>query len=118
MRLSPLQKAEILAKLKDKVNANQLAKEYGVAKSTISLLKKRNYDEMMHSSRRNEIFNRTSGVSRSDERSNWTSAAFNEDEVDNDDEGIVKMRAKRKILTSYLVNCVAYAKACAFQFIR
>lgn len=49
MRLNAIQKAEILAKLNRGVNGNHLAKEYGVAKSTISLLRKRKYDEILQS---------------------------------------------------------------------
>lgn len=63
MRLSEMQKAEILAKMNDGVNGNRLAKDYGVAKSTISLLKKRKYDEMLQSSKKSGTFDQSPSVS-------------------------------------------------------
>ncbi|XP_055310690.1 nucleolar transcription factor 1-like [Sitodiplosis mosellana] len=84
MRLNTVQKAEILIKLNDGVNGNRLAKEYGVAKSTISLLKKRKYDEMMNPSKRSGTFNQPSSASESNNESNQSKNASNEDEIDDE----------------------------------
>lgn len=46
MRLNSFQRADILAKLDRGVCGNHLAEEYNVARSTISRLKKRKYNEM------------------------------------------------------------------------
>lgn len=84
MRLNTIQKAEILAKLNDGVNGNRLAKEYGVAKSTISLLKKRKYDEMLQPRKRSGTFNQPSSASESDNESNRSNNTSNEDEIDDE----------------------------------
>lgn len=81
MRLNTMEKAEILAKLNAGVNGNRLAEEYGVAKSTISSLKKRKYDEMLQPSKRNGTFNQPSSASESDNESNQSNNASNEDEI-------------------------------------
>lgn len=83
MRLNTMQKAEILAKLNEGVNGNRLAKEYGVAKSTISLLKKRKYDEMLQSSKRSGTFNQPTSAGERDNVSNQSNNnnAPNEDDT-------------------------------------
>lgn len=86
MRLNAIQKAEILTKLNDGVNGNRLAKEYGVAESTISLLKKRKFDNMLQ---RSETFNQASSMSRSGNGSIQSEDTSNES--DDDDE-----RAEKK----------------------
>lgn len=64
-----MQKAEISAKLNAGANGNQLAKEYGVSKSTISLLRKRKFDEMLQSSKKRGTFNHQSAMSEDDNES-------------------------------------------------
>lgn len=79
MRLNAMQKAEILTKLNGGVNGNRLAKEYGVAESTISLLKKSKFDDMLE---RNESFNQASSMSRSGNGSIQTEDTSNESDDD------------------------------------
>lgn len=83
MRLNTLQKVEILAKLNDGVNGNRLAKEYGVVKSTISLLKKRKYNEMLHPDKRSGTFNPPSSMNEGENESNQSKnvSTSNEDET-------------------------------------
>lgn len=82
MRLNEIQKAEISAKLNGGVSGNHLAKEYGVAKSTISLLRKRKYDEM---SQKSATFNRASSGSIQSEDASYEEETTANESSDNDE---------------------------------
>lgn len=86
MRLSSFQRAEILAKLNRGVSGNQLAEEYNVARSTISRLKKRKYNEIDNSevAQPDDIWNYKQR--RSDMNANYSDDPLNDASNENDND--------------------------------
>lgn len=99
MRLNTIQKAEILAKLNDGVKGNRLAKEYDVAKSTISLLKKRKYNEMQQPDERSGTFNTLSSVNEGENKSIHSKNVSTSSEDETSDESNDDERFEKKSRT-------------------